>query len=49
MELTKQKMSAEFEDEPHSVLTIRDGDLDPATDGELIGPSSLTAYVRPER
>lgn len=43
VELTKQRMSAEFGEQPHVVLTIEDGDLDPATDGDLIGPLTLTA------
>ena len=35
--LTREKMSAAFGDTPHVVVEIRDGDLDPATDGELVG------------
>jgi DNA-directed RNA polymerase subunit M/transcription elongation factor TFIIS len=37
LELTREKMSASFGDTPHVVVVIRDGDLDPATDGELVG------------
>jgi len=37
VELTREKMSATFGDTPHVVVVIRDGDLDPATDGELVG------------
>ncbi len=32
LELTKDKVRAEFGDEPHVVLVLRDGDLDPTTD-----------------
>ena len=34
--LTREKMSATFGDTPHVVVVVRDGDLDPATDGELV-------------
>lgn len=37
VELTKQRMSDQFGDDPHVVLVLRDGDLDPGTDGELLG------------
>lgn len=35
--LTREKMDAALGDTPHVVVEIRDGDLDPATDGELVG------------
>lgn len=35
--LTRERMSTELADQPHVVLTLTDGDLDPATDGELVG------------
>jgi DNA-directed RNA polymerase subunit M/transcription elongation factor TFIIS len=37
VELTREKMSATFGETPHVVVEIRDGDLDPTTDGELVG------------
>lgn len=37
VELTRERMSAQFGDQPHVVLTLRDGDLDPATDQDLWG------------
>lgn len=37
VELTREKMSASFGETPHVVVVIREGDLDPATDGELTG------------
>lgn len=37
IELTRQKISDQLGDVPHVVLTLRDGDLDLATDGELTG------------
>jgi DNA-directed RNA polymerase subunit M/transcription elongation factor TFIIS len=43
IELTREKMSASFGDTPHVVVVIRDGDLDPATDGELTGLLDQTA------
>ena len=41
--LTREKMSASFGETPHVVVVIRDGDLDPATDGELTGLLEETA------
>lgn len=35
--LTREKMSAQFGADPHVVLTLREGDLDPATDQDLWG------------
>jgi hypothetical protein len=35
--LTRDKMSTSFGDTPHVVVVIREGDLDPVTDGELVG------------
>jgi DNA-directed RNA polymerase subunit M/transcription elongation factor TFIIS len=35
--LTREKMSASFGDTPHVVVEVREGDLDPRTDGELVG------------
>ena len=35
--LTREKMGATFGDTPHVVVEVRDGDLDPRTDGELVG------------
>jgi DNA-directed RNA polymerase subunit M/transcription elongation factor TFIIS len=43
VELTREKMSASFGETPHVVVVIRDGDLDPATDGELTGLLEETA------
>jgi DNA-directed RNA polymerase subunit M/transcription elongation factor TFIIS len=43
VELTRAKMSTSFGDAPHIVVVIRDGDLDPATDGELTGLLEETA------
>lgn len=37
VDLTKQRLSEQFGDQAHIVITIRDGDLDPQTDGELTG------------
>jgi hypothetical protein len=37
VELTRVKMSSTFGETPHVVVVIRDGDLDPRTDGELVG------------
>ena len=34
--LTRERMSKELGDQPHIVLTLEHGDLDPATDGELV-------------
>lgn len=42
VELTRQKMSGQFGQDPHVVLTLRDGDLDPATDGDLWGLMTQT-------
>lgn len=35
--VTTSKISDMFEGRPHIVIEIRDGDLDPAYDGELLG------------
>lgn len=43
VELTREKMSTTFGDTPHVVLVLRDGDLDPETDGELTGLLEQTA------
>jgi hypothetical protein len=37
VQLTREKMSATFGETPHVVVEIREGDLDPRTDGELVG------------
>ena len=37
VELTRERMSAQFGGQPNIVITIKDGDLDPRTDGELTG------------
>jgi len=36
VEMVRQRVMEEFGETPHVVLTLRDGDLDPATDGELV-------------
>lgn len=36
VELTRQKLSEHFGSEKHVVITIRDGDLDPSTDGDVL-------------
>lgn len=35
IELTTQKVQEQFGDTPHVVLVLRDGDLDPETDGDV--------------
>lgn len=37
IEVTTRKIGAVFEGRPHIVLEIRDGDLDPEHDGEVLG------------
>ena len=37
IEVTTRKVGEVFEGRPHIVIEIRDGDLDPARDGELVG------------
>lgn len=41
--LIREKMSANYGDEPHIIITITDGDLDPRTDGDLLGLLEQTA------
>ena len=37
VELTRERMSSQFGEDPHVILTLHDGDLDPATDHDLWG------------
>jgi hypothetical protein len=37
VQLTREKMVASFGETPNVVVEIREGDLDPRTDGELVG------------
>jgi hypothetical protein len=36
VELTRQKMSTELGEAPHVVVVLREGDLDPATDADVL-------------
>lgn len=37
IEVTSRKIGEVFQGQPHIVIEIRDGDLDPAHDGEILG------------